>query len=110
MDLREFRNGGSTPDEGVGDQRPDSEGDETLTTRFNEINRAIEEIRTLITKREEAHQREQRRITRDLPPLPGMEPEADAVKPNTEFAKVVAAMKSLESPYQLTLGKPANDR
>jgi hypothetical protein len=105
--FESFATGEGTPDEGVGDQRPDREGDDTLTTRFKEIHRALEEIRTLITKREEAQRQEQRRITRDLPPLPGMEQEGDAVKPNKEFAKIVAAIKSFESPYQLTLGKPS---
>lgn len=94
------------PDEGVGDQQTDRESDETLTTRFSEINRAIEEVRTLITKREEAQRQELRRLTLSLPPLPSMALEAESEKPNAEFAKAVDdAMKSLESPYELTVGK-----
>lgn len=83
------------PDEGVGDQQRSSDGGgEALKTRFHQLNHAIQEMRTLIAKREEVQ-----RVETVLPALKRTDAKASG---KAKTGKHSAAFGNLKSIYDLT--------
>ncbi len=93
----------SNADEGVGDQpRAGNDDTEKLAARFKRLNQAIQEIRALITRREEAQQQEMRQGALSVTDVRRKEEESENERQKASSGVVSTALENSKGSYVFT--------